>query len=146
MIRRSWNKLLIWLADLSSNGDGSVKLSPQEELMIGSILLYLPPSFLWGVMYFYLGELSGLIPFSYSIFLVITLFLFIKKRKSVNLDPPNRFLALILPFILQLSLGGFINSSAVILWSFTSPIIALLTNKPKVAFRWFIAFILILIL
>jgi len=147
MTRKLWNKILNRLANLGSNSAAIVQFNLQEEMVIGSSLLFIPATLLWGIMYFLLGEnLSGLIPFSYSIFLGLTFIIFLKKRRTIFLSFPHRFLTLILPLLLQLSLGGFINSSAVILWSFTTPLTTLLTNKPKDALRWFIAFVLVLIL
>lgn len=45
-----------------------------------------------------------------------------------------------LPFLLQLSLGGFVGSSAVILWALLCPLGALLFDAPHRAPRWFAAF------
>ena len=147
MTRNLWNKFLNLLASLSSNGTTIVPFNLEEELVIGSRLLFIAASFFWGMMYIFLGEIqSGLIPFSYSIFLGLIFLIFIKKRKSIFLSAPHRFLTLVLPLLLQLSLGGFINSSAVILWSFTTPLTTLLTNESKTARRWFISFVLVLIL
>jgi adenylate cyclase len=50
-------------------------------------------------------------------------------------------LSLLLPFVLQLSLGGFVPSSGVVLWSFTAPLGALLFSGRRAAIRWFIAFL-----
>jgi guanylate cyclase len=40
-------------------------------------------------------------------------------------------LILFLPFLLMIALGGFIKSSAVILWSLLSPLGALLFDAPR---------------
>jgi guanylate cyclase len=42
---------------------------------------------------------------------------------------------------LQLSLGGFVDSGAVVLWSVLCPFGALLFDEPKRAPRWFLAFL-----
>jgi guanylate cyclase len=54
-------------------------------------------------------------------------------------------LTLILPFLLQLSLGGFVASGAVVIWGFTSPLGALLVGNPRTAHRWFVAFVGLLV-
>ena len=41
----------------------------------------------------------------------------------------------------MISLGGFIGSSAVILWSLFSPLLALLLNDPRSALRWLFAYL-----
>src|SRR5206468_5082831 len=50
-------------------------------------------------------------------------------------------LSLLLPFALQLTLGGFVASSGVVLWSFTAPLGALLFSGRRAAARWFGAFL-----
>ena len=50
-------------------------------------------------------------------------------------------MSLLLPFVLQWSLGGFKNSSAVCLWAVTSPLGALLFVGARQAWPWFGAFV-----
>ncbi len=147
MARKLWIKFLNRLASLSSNGSPIVPFNLGEELLIGSRLLFIPVTFLWGVMYILLGEIqSGLIPFIYSFILGLLFIVFLKKRNPIFLETSHRLLTLLLPLFLQLSLGGFINSSAVVLWSFTSPLSTLLGNNPKIAIRSFIGFFLVVII
>src|SRR6185369_8843345 len=49
-------------------------------------------------------------------------------------------------FFLMVALGGFINSSAVILWSLICPLGALLFDEPRHAPRWFLAFAILVVL
>src|SRR5690606_8881130 len=46
----------------------------------------------------------------------------------------------LLPAALQLALGGFVASSAVIIWSFAAPLGALMVGPTETAWRWFVAF------
>jgi guanylate cyclase len=50
-------------------------------------------------------------------------------------------LILFLPFLLMIALGGFIQSSGIILWSLISPLVALLFFEPRRALRWLAAFL-----
>jgi guanylate cyclase len=50
-------------------------------------------------------------------------------------------LILILPFLLMIALGGFIKSSAVILWSLLSPLGAMLFDEPRHGLRWLAAYL-----
>jgi len=52
---------------------------------------------------------------------------------------------LLLPFLLQIALGGFINSSAVILWSLICPMSALIFAGPRQAARWFAFYLLLVV-
>jgi class 3 adenylate cyclase len=51
---------------------------------------------------------------------------------------------LLLPFLLQWSLGGFGDSSAVCLWALVSPLGALVFHGPRQAIPWFGAFVVLL--
>jgi guanylate cyclase len=147
MTQKLWTRFLNQLVNLGSDEGNIIPFSLQEELVIGSTTLMIPAGLLWGILYFFLGEMwSGLIPFSYGLVLGFFFIIFLKNRNAAFFVSTHHLLTLVLPFFLQLSLGGFINSSAVILWSFISPGIALVLNKPKEALRWFIAFIFILLL
>jgi adenylate cyclase len=50
-------------------------------------------------------------------------------------------LILLLPFLLQWSLGGFVDSGAVALWAFVAPLGALVFYGPRGALAWFGAFL-----
>jgi guanylate cyclase len=52
---------------------------------------------------------------------------------------------LVLPFLLQWALGGFVNSSAVCLWSLTTALSALFFYGPRGAVPWFVGFLVLLV-
>ncbi len=142
-----WEKILKRLSRLSTKDETDYQFNQREELVIASSILFAPTTFILGILYISLGEtISGLIPLAYSLFLSLTFILFIKNRKTYFLSFSHQILTLLLPLMMQLSLGGYVQSSSIILWSFSSPLTALLTNKTKIAFRWFIAFLLNLII
>jgi guanylate cyclase len=100
----------------------------------------------WGVAYIALGELwPGLIPFSYAIFSFLSLVVFAFTRRYQTFRFSQLLLILLLPFLLQAALGGFVNSSAVVLWSLICPFGALLFDEPRRAPRWFVAYLGLLV-
>jgi adenylate cyclase len=147
MIQTNWNNLLTRLEKFSSDANNNKAFTLQEQLIVGSSILYIIAGFIWGMMYLVIGESwAGVIPFSYSILLGIMFFIFLLKRNTKFFISAHHLITLLLPFLLQLTLGGFVNSSVVILWSFTSPLTALVINTPRHALRWFIAFLIVLLL
>jgi adenylate cyclase len=90
--------------------------------------------------------LSAAIPFAYQLVTAANLIAFARTRQYRVFRGCEQALALMLPFALQLSLGGFLPSSGVILWSFTSPISALVMTGRKSAMRWFIAFLVVIVI
>jgi guanylate cyclase len=105
------------------------------------------PAFFWGGIYAYFGEYSAAaIAWSFTLISIGTLVLFRKERGYRLLRESQLFLTLMLPFLVMLELGGFINSSAVIVWSLISPMGALVFANRKTAACWFIAFILLILI
>ena len=101
----------------------------------------------WGLMYAFLGEpLSGGIPFSYGIISLLSILHFAATRRYRFFRFSQLTLILLLPFLLMVSLGGFIDGSAVVLWAFICPIGALLFEEPRNAPRWFLAFLGLVVL
>lgn len=100
---------------------------------------------MWGVLYMYNGLLlSGLIPFCYGILSLITIGIFLTSQKFKFFRFSQILLILLLPFFLQISLGGFVPSSSVILWAVISPLGAMIFYEVKESILWFLAFILLI--
>jgi adenylate cyclase len=99
-------------------------------------------SFIWVGTYWALGlYVSAAIPFAYQAVSVVNLAVFAKTKRYRFFRTSQLALVLVLPFVLQLSLGGFLPSSGVVLWSFTAPLGALLFSSRRDATRWFAAFL-----
>jgi PAS domain S-box-containing protein len=125
--------------------------SPEERLskkiMTIMIIPYSLAGILWGLYFIRNGNvISGLIPFVYGIVSLTTFFHFIyTKRYNIFRFSQVGFI-LVLPFFLQLSLGGFSQSSGMLLWSCTAPFIALIFYDFKTAKKWFYALVFVLVL
>ena len=99
----------------------------------------------WVVTYWLLGlRLSAAIPFAYQVVSVINLAILARTKRYRLFQRLQLGLSLFLPFLLQLSLGGFVPSSGIVLWSFTAPLGALLFAGRRSAVEWFAAFLVLL--
>jgi adenylate cyclase len=99
-------------------------------------------SFMWVGTYWALGlYVSAAIPFAYQAVCVANLAVFAKTKQYRFFRTSQLALGLVLPFLLQLSLGGFLPSSGIVMWSFTAPLGALLFSSRRDATRWFAAFL-----
>jgi len=101
---------------------------------------------LWGFMYCAYGMyFAAVFPFSYTVIMTTVIILFQKgicnEKQLVFIE---LFLILILPALVQWSIGSFISSGAVVLWSVLSPTGSLLFQDIKKAVRWFGAFVFII--
>lgn len=116
----------------------------QKSLLVIISIPFIFAGLLWGVMYYLLGEFnSAVIPLSYSVVSLISLVYFAFSHRFEIFRFSQLIFILLLPFILMLSLGGYINGSAVIVWSLISPFGSLLFYKRDKAPYWLLAYLLL---
>jgi adenylate cyclase len=96
----------------------------------------------WGVLCTLIGlHHVALIPFGYALIVLACIILFIILQRSNLLAYTQLSLLLILPFIVQWQIGGFMSAGAVMLWSILSPIGALFLFGGRPAILWFGAYL-----
>jgi adenylate cyclase len=96
----------------------------------------------WVATYLALGRpLSAAIPFTYQIISVVGLAYFARTGNFAPFRLTQVASMLVLPFVLQWSLGGFVNSGAVMVWAFASPIAALVLYSTRQAASVFAGFV-----
>lgn len=118
-----------------------------QQIKERSFLLMVPlfaiAGLLWAGMYYYFGAKdSALIPGSYSIIAIVSLLIYKWKRNFSVFRATQLILILLLPCFLHLSLGDFISSSAVIIWSTLCPLGALTFHNTKTAGYCFLLFVI----
>ncbi len=129
---------------------GHLQTDSEDEKLKKSTLLVMAIPFalmgcMWGVLYMYNSLfLPGLIPFCYGILSLISVGLFLVFQQFKFFRFSQILLILLLPFFLQISLGGFIPSSSVILWAVISPLGAMAFYEVKRSIGWFVAFIVMI--
>jgi guanylate cyclase len=90
--------------------------------------------------------LAGAIPLAYSAFSLLSFLGFLATRRYDLYLGAQLVLILLLPFLLLVALGGFVNSSAVVLWSVLCPMAALVFDRPERAPGWLLLYLGLLIL
>src|SRR6187431_160361 len=120
--------------------------TPDERLrksaLVLSSVLITGLSFVWVGTYVALGLWrSALIPFAYQVASMVGLAVFARTKRYGAYRASQVGMFLLLPFVLQWSLGGFVESSAVALWAFVAPLGALVFYGPRQAVAWFGAFL-----
>jgi adenylate cyclase len=136
-----------WLARIGASPEDGREEALRKETLVLAAVLITALAVAWVVAYAALGlYVSAAIPLAYQIVSVINLVVFAKTRRYRFFRACELGLSLLLPFALQLSLGGFLPSSGVVLWSFTAPLGALLFSGRREAARWFVAFLILVAL
>ena len=147
-LKRLKNFIEFWLERLSKAGSlpsDSDALRLRKAILIFLALTYTLAGVVWGSGYFLLGlPVSGSIPLSYSIVSAVSLLYFFKTKQYKFFCRSQLTLILILPFLLQWSLGGLTASGAVVLWSILAPIGALMFAGTTRSIPWFIAYALLM--
>jgi adenylate cyclase len=104
-------------------------------------------SVIWVGTYLALGlPVSAAIPFAYQVASVVSLVAFARTKDYRLFRFSQIVLMLLLPFLLQWSLGGYIASSAVSLWALIGVFGALFFYSARQAAPWFVAFVVLTVL
>lgn len=110
-------------------------------MLVTACVLVMFPAAAWGLVYVILGEpVSGWIPGAYSILTAANLFVFARTRRYRLFRASQLIFFLFLPFLLQISLGGFVGASAVILWALLAPLGALVMQGRSAAIRYMVGY------
>jgi guanylate cyclase len=142
----SKNPIIRIFATLGVRADNPEELRLKKNLLVASSLLIGILALLWGILYLFLERpTAASIPISYTVlsFISVTLFALTARYRLFRLS--QLLLTLLLPFFLAMVLGGFINSSAVLLWALTCPIGAFLFTGSKESVAWFAAYMALLV-
>jgi guanylate cyclase len=147
MIQQLIQRALPAIARIGSDANDDDDIRLQKSLLVVCAIPFIFAGAAWGVMYILFKEpLAGAIPLSYSIISLFSTIHFGWTRQYKFFRFSQLTLILLLPFFLMVALGGFINGSAVVLWSLICPLGALLFDEPRHAPRWFLAFVTLVIL
>jgi class 3 adenylate cyclase len=96
----------------------------------------------WAIGYALLGRpISALIPGGFSVVAAAVTGWLIRTRRFDRLAVLLLLLILLLPALLQLSLGGYVKGSAVVVWSFCAPLAALQVFGTRAGWGWTAGFV-----
>ena len=114
----------------------------RKSLLVGVALVILPVGFVWGCLYWAVGEHAvALTPWAYVTGSAISLVVFARTGDFAFLRTAQLFLILVAPALGAVMLGGLRESSAVILWSLFAPLGAVAFDRPGRAWAWYAAFV-----
>jgi guanylate cyclase len=139
-------KAVATAAAVGSLPSDSAEEQLRKSALVLSSLLITILSCIWVATYAVLGFwLSALIPFLYQVASLAGLAFLARTKRFAIYRASQVTMILLLPFLLQWSLGGFVPSGAVALWAFTAPLGALVFYGPRGAIPWFAGFLALVI-
>jgi guanylate cyclase len=125
---------------IAPDDDERIRLRKASLTLVATLIAVLSPA--WIATYLVLGHpVAAAIPAAYMAFTVVGLgALFVTKRDALLLA--TQVVAIFtLPIALQWVLGGFVQGSAVVLWSFSAVLLALVAWGVRLASLVFAAFV-----
>ncbi len=130
---------------LGARPDDTADVRVRKRYLLLMALLILPAGAVWGAIYWIFGQpLAALSPWSYMVLSAVSIFIFALTANYDFFRFAELGLILIIPFLLGLTLGGFVPSSAVVLWSLLAPIGALIFYGTRHARVWFFAYLVLI--
>jgi signal transduction histidine kinase/CheY-like chemotaxis protein len=137
----SFRRISAALLQIGTAPDDSDETRLRKRLLVASVLLILPSGPIWGVVYLLFGErMAGGLPILWALLSLLNLWIFSRTRRYETFRFNELLLILLTPWLLMIALGGFVPSSAVILWGLLAPIGAVIFDAPRSAVRWFLAY------
>ena len=105
-------------------------------------------AFGWAGIYLAFDErVPATLPFAYGVFSFATVFAMrVMSSHQVALLRAQLLMILLVPFLLALTLGGFVGSGAVVVWSLLAPIGAFLIGGRRGALPWLAAYLVLVLL
>src|SRR5919107_6326090 len=132
---------------IGADSADSSELRFRKRLLVGIALFILPIGFLWGCLYWVIGERGvALTPWAYVAGSTTSLVVFARTGSLAFLRTAQQLLILVAPAAGTVMLGGLDESSSVILWSLFAPLGAVAFDRPNRAWPWFAAFVATILL
>lgn len=143
---RLWRPLLALISRVGADPDDDEEMRLKKAVLVGTTTMVSVAALLWGLTYLYFNEpVAAAIPLSYALFSTFYLVVFGISRHFGFFRYAHFTLSLLLPFLLMLALGGYINGSAVILWAFIAPLSAILGGQWRLATYGFMGYVALVI-
>lgn len=109
--------------------------------------LLIPLTIFMGAILYSVGFwAAALIPWGYSIITLFSLQYYLRSKSQSFFQNSQLILVMLLPAILMWMMGGFDTGGVMVLWSLFTPIAALILFDERRATRWFLAFLLLVII
>jgi guanylate cyclase len=140
-------RVLERLAEIGARpGDSRDERLRQGTLIFASVLISVL-SIVWVTTLLVYGHpLAAAIPATYQVTTIAGLVLLARTREFKPFRTTQFALFLTLPALLQASLGGFVASSAMVLWAIFTPLAAVALVGRRASLGWLTAFFIVLVL
>jgi signal transduction histidine kinase len=146
-LKKNWQNILPAFRKIGIKNNDNEETRLRKSILINTTLMITFAGILWGSFYIIFNEkIAGSFPLVYSILSTINIIILITTQNFRFFRFTQLLLTILLPFLLMITLGGFIKGSVVMLWGLLAPIGALLCDNSRHARYWFFTYIILLII
>lgn len=136
-----FNKMTSLAADPGDSADDRLR----KALLLSACFGFIPIVIPYVVVYSLYGELlPAAVSLNYFVLSFLAVAVFFYTRRFNLLLLAQQLLVLLSPFLFMLALGGFSNSSAVVVWALICPLGTLVISTPERGPRWLLAYLVLL--
>jgi len=134
-----------WVGRIGTAAADTNEVALQKRLAVVLCAGTLPLTTLWSVIYLLMDTpLAAVAPVFYTVFTLANTALFAWTRNLEFYRFTQLLVILILPWLVTIALGGFQQSSVVIVWAALCPLGSLLLEEPRRTLRWIVGFVALL--
>ena len=134
-----------WVGRIGAAAADSNEVALQKRLAVALCTGTLPLTTLWSVIYLLMdAPLAAAAPVFYTVFALANTALFARTRNLEFYRFTQLLVILILPWLVTIALGGFQQSSVVIVWAALCPLGSLLLEEPRRTLLWIVGFVALL--
>jgi adenylate cyclase len=139
--------LAAWAGRIGAAASDTNETALQKRLAVALCAGTLPLTMLWSVIYLAVhAPLAAAVPAFYSAFTLVNTALFGWTRNLDFYRFTQLLVILILPWLVTIALGGFRQSSVVIIWAALCPLGSLLLEEPRRTVFWMVGFVALLVI
>jgi adenylate cyclase len=134
-----------WVGRIGTAAADTNEVALQKRLAVALCAGTLPLTTLWSVIYLLMdAPLAAAAPVFYTVFTLANTALFAWTRNLEFYRFTQLLVILILPWLVTIALGGFQQSSVVIVWAALCPLGSLLLEEPRRTLLWIVGFVALL--
>jgi adenylate cyclase len=134
-----------WVGRIGTAAADTNEVALQKRLAVALCAGTLPLTTLWSVIYLLMdAPLAAVAPVFYTVFTLANTALFAWTRNLEFYRFTQLLVILILPWLVTIALGGFQQSSVVIVWAALCPLGSLLLEEPRRTLMWLVGFLALL--
>lgn len=140
--RRIIDVLFAFSTGVAQNESDPEQIHLRKTTAVISAILVAPAAIIWGVIYLFADEVvAASVPLLYTPLTALNIAVYKVSGKYRPFEFFQLTLNLVLPLLLMIALGGFVSSSAVVIWSLVTPMGAIVYSTRRMSTFWFLAFL-----